>query len=94
MSHLQEQLDELEVLEAMFSSPGEFEIEDRDAYDRAQAFVKELVSKAPAGLSCRLHISVSTDSRDSDDDEEGDEDFSSAESAPRLVDISLRLPTR
>jgi len=95
MSRLQEILEELEVLEAMFSSPGEFEIEDRDSYDRAKACVKKLSPEVPPSLSCRLHLSVSGDSQDSDDDEEEDGEHSSLlESISHLVDISLRLPKR
>lgn len=90
MAHLQEQLDELEVLESMFSSPGEFEIEDRDSHERAIAYLKSLAPDPPKYLSCRLCIPVNAQ-HDSDDEEES----SRAEGfPPHAVNISIRLPTR
>ena len=56
MSHLKEQLEELEVLQAMFSSPGEFEIEDESSYDRAVTYVKKLSIEPPKILSCELRL--------------------------------------
>ena len=40
MSRLEEQLEKLEVLQAMFFSPGEFEIEDKSSYDKENSLLK------------------------------------------------------
>ena len=94
MSHLKEQLEELEVLQAMFSSPGEFE----NSYDKAVTYVKKLSIEPPKILSCELRLLVSANQ---DSDEEGDEDedvlkLAQAESLPvtHEADVSLRLPAR
>ncbi len=97
MSRLEEQLDELEVLEAMFSSPGEFEIDDTFSYEQAKAFVNKSSADPPPGaLSCKLRISVTEASQDSDAEDE-EQDSRAPEAAPTAshnVEISLRLPNR
>jgi len=97
MSHLEEQLDELEVLEAMFSSPGEFEIDNTFSYEQAKAFVNKSCADPPRGaLSCKLRISVTEASQDSDAEDEEQDDTASeaAPTAAHTVEISLRLPNR
>ena len=95
MSRLEEQLEELEVLQAIFFSPGEFEIEDRSSYDKAERYVKKLSLEPPKILSCKLRLLVNANQ---DSDEEGDEDedvlkLAQAESLPvtHAADVSLRL---
>ena len=98
MSRLEEQLEELEVLQAMFFSPGEVEIKDRSSNDKAVRYVKKLSLEPPKILSCKLRLLVSANQ---DSDEEGDEDedvleLAQAESLPvtHAADVSLRLPAR
>lgn len=108
MAHLQEQLEELELLESMFSYPGEFQIEDSASYDLAAAFVKNLAPDPPKCISCRVNIPIDarhdTDDEVDDDNDAEDEggDKSKEEAAEKgkeevtshTVNISLRLPTR
>ena len=96
MSRLEEQLEELEVLQAMFFSPGEFEIEDESSYDKAMRYVKKLSLEPLKILPCKLRLLVSANQ---DSDEDGDEDtlkLVQAKSLPvtHAADVSLRLPAR
>ena len=59
MSPLEEQLEELEVLQAIVFSPGEFEIEDRSSFDKAVTYVKKLSLEPLKILSCKLRLLVS-----------------------------------
>ena len=54
MSRLEEQLEELEVLQAI-----EFEIEDRSSYDKAVRYVKKL-SLEPPKILCLLQTEASS----------------------------------
>ena len=82
MSRLEEQLEELEVLQAMFFSPGEFEIEDRSSYDKAVRYVKKLSLEPPKILSCKLRLLVNANQ---DSDEEGDEDEDVLKTCPGRI---------
>ena len=96
MTHLQDQTDELELLESMFSSPGEFEIEDRSSHEQAAAYLQHLTPDPPKTLSCVLHIPVNAH-QDSDDEDIDDDDESVSRSvlpAAHTINISLRLLAR
>ena len=71
MPRLEEQLEELEVLQAMFFTPGEFKIEDNSSYDKAVKYVKKLSLEPPKILSCKLRLLVSAN-QDSDEGEDED----------------------
>lgn len=93
MTHLQEQVDELDLLESVFSSPGEFEIQDKASYQQAEAYLKQLSPDYPKAISCRLCIPISAHqpSGDEDSDEEGEE----TQALPSYsIDISVRLSSR
>lgn len=97
MTHLQEQLDELELLESMFSSPGEFEIEDKVAHAQAEAFLRQLTLNAPRpkSLTCKLFIPINAHQ---DSDDEGENDCSSATEGKaeieQLVSYSINISVR
>lgn len=88
--HLQEQVDELGLLESMFSSPGEFEVEDSESHRRAEAYLQHLAPEPPNSLSCRLFIPISAH-QDSDGDDSGDVE---TPASPYSITISIRLPSR
>lgn len=99
MTRLQEQLDELDLLESVFSAPGEFEIEDRESKEKAEAFLNQLTSNPPGHLSCRLCIPVNAhhDSGDEGSDVEDNADSKGASGEhghSYSVNISLRLSNR
>ena len=96
MPRLQEQLDELELLQSVLSSPGEFEIEDRASHEQAEAYVNGLTPDPPKFLSCRLCVLINAH-QDSDDESAGcdDERASSGNSAgEHSISISVRLASR
>ena len=68
MSRLEEQLEELEVLQAMFFSPGEFEIEDKSSYDKAGRLSRRSSLESPKILSLKFRLLVSA-KQDSDERE-------------------------
>ncbi len=57
-SLLEQQLDEMELLQSMFSSPGEFQIDDQSSFEQASHFRNGLVPGIPGRLSYSLHILV------------------------------------
>lgn len=99
MTRLQEQIDELELLESVFSAPGEFQIEDRASYEQAEAYLKQLAPDPPKYLSCRLCILINAH-QCSDDEGSDSEDCSNSENAGTdpltsySVTISVRLGIR
>ena len=90
-SNLEQQIDELELLQSMFSAPGEFQIEDQSTFDQASAFIRDLTPATPGRLSCSLHIPIdahqpaapgaSASGGDSHTDQ-------------HILNISIRLPHR
>lgn len=67
---LKQQLDELDVLQSIFSGTGEVEVEDNDAYYSIVAFVKDIDATIPAArLSYRMQLVVSGGSSASGDDD-------------------------
>ena len=100
---VEKQLDELELLESVFSQPGEFSA-DRVAIETAAAWTRGLTTEAPvARLSCNLRLSVDRHHPTAADSEEEEEDGSrdgSVEAAACcgaeqcILDISMTLPHR
>lgn len=97
---LEQQLDELDLLQCVFSQSGEFNTDDQAVWDQATAFVKRLTSQPPRGrLSCSLHLQVSVPMQEDEGDEGACAGNSEAIScdAPEAqckVDICMRLPHR
>ena len=98
---LEQQLDELELLQSVFSQPGEYTTTDQTSVDYVTAWIRGLTSDPPVSrLSCVLRLSV-----DAIHSEEGDEhcaeDGAAASSGPTgtipvqcSVNISITLPHR
>ena len=91
--NLEQQLDELEFLQSMYSAPGEFRIEDQSSYQQALAYVQRLSPDAPKILSSSLHIPI-TAHQDSEDEEEVPPDGAVNKAIEYNVDISIRMPNR
>ena len=96
---LEQQLDELEMLQSVFSQPGEYTIDDQTLLEHAKARTKGLTDQSLVGrLSCALHLQVNAHQDDHGDEEEGESgsDITSSGPAATLcsVDISMRLPHR
>lgn len=101
---IEQQLDELELLQSVFSQPGEFTTEE-SSLEHARAWVRRLTPDAPTTrLSCTLHLTVNRrpnleEDVDSSDGEEGDrksERGACGGDGEELgtVDISMILPQR
>ena len=98
---IEQQLDELELLQSVFSQPGEFSA-DQVTIETSTAWLRGLTSEAPVSrLSCTLHLSVDPSPRgdgEDSDEEDGGRDVS-AEASCRgaeqcTLDISMTLPHR
>lgn len=83
---LEQQVDELELLQSMFSAPGEFEIDDQSSYDQISAFLKDLLPEPHGRLSYKLHILTQIGEDGGTNEESG--------AFQHTVDISFRLPHR
>lgn len=96
---LEQQLDELDLLQSVFSQPGEYAT-DQTSVDHANAWVRRLTAEAPVSrLSCTLHLTV--DATNSDEGEcsadGGSDDDTTSPSRTAVqcsVDISMTLPHR
>ena len=89
--HLQEQVDELGLLESMFSAPGEYEVSDIESLQQAEAYLEQLSPTPPNSLSCKRCIPINANQ---DSDEEGDPAEAAAQASPYSITISIRLPCR
>ena len=89
-TNLEQQVDELELLQSMFSAPGEFQIEDQATFDQASAFLRDLTPASPGRLSCSLHIPIDAHQP------EGPPQASGGDSSTNqhIMNISIRLPHR
>lgn len=101
MTRLQEQLEELEVLECMFSAPGEFKIVDESSREQAEAYLKQLTPDPPDCLSCQFCIPISAHQEGSDEEASEEESCACGEDiatqqplASHSINFSVRLPTR
>lgn len=96
-SNLEQQIDELEFLQSMYSAPGEFRIEDQGAYQHALAYTQRLTPDTPKVLSSSLHILINAH-QDSEDEEEAPQAVSAAAIDEPLqqydIHISIRTPNR
>ena len=91
-SRLEQQLDELALLQSVFSEPGEFLLDDQAVYDHATAFVRQLTNDVPHRLSCSLHLEVEVDL--GHENEEATACASSDQRTHCNVVITMRLPHR
>ena len=57
-SALEQQVDELELLQSIFSVPGEFQIEDHASFESVSLFLKDLTPGIPGRLNYSLHIPI------------------------------------
>lgn len=57
-SNLEQQLDELDTLESIYSEPGEFIIEDWSAYTALKRYVKEAHNDHPNNVECTIHLTI------------------------------------
>ena len=90
MEAVEQQLDELELLQSVFSQPGEFSA-DRAVIETSAAWTRGLTTETPVSrLSCRLNLSVDRHPAAGEDSDEEGEDGSRDGSA----DISMTLPHR
>lgn len=94
MTHLQDQLDEFLLLESVYSSPGEFEIQDEASHRQAEAYLQGATPHPPKALSCLLRIPISAHHRSDDEDSEGEDDAVAGDAPSHSVAISVRLPSR
>lgn len=95
--NLEQQIDEFELLQCMFSGPGEFQVEDESSYDQVIAFLRDLTPHSPGRLSFSVHILIDAQHQPLDSESElSSRDGSPAESkaVQHTVDISFRLPHR
>jgi len=92
--NLEQQIDEFELLQSMFSGPGEFQVDDEASYDQVIAYVKALTPNTPARLRFTVHILV--DARPPLDSEQDSVDgaVTGSKTVQHGVDISFKLPHR
>ena len=90
--NLEQQIDEFELLQSMFSGPGEFQVDDEASYDQVIAYVKALTPNTPARLRFTVHILV--DARPPLDSEQDSVDgaVTGSKTAQHGMDISFKLP--
>ena len=93
-SNLEQQIDELEFLQSMFSAPGEFRMDDV-FYKQAVDYVTpgHHAYGVPKQLSCCLNIPISAH-QDSDDEEAAEEASAASNPLHYNVDISIQVPNR
>jgi hypothetical protein len=93
-TNLEQQIDELEFLQSMYSAPGEFKIEDQVSYQQALAYVQQQTSEAPKTLSSGLHIPINAHQDSDDDVEEATGPAAETTTVQYYIDISIRMPNR
>ena len=89
-TNLEQQMDELELLQSVFSAPGEFQIEDQATFDQASAFLRDLTPATPGRLSCSLHIPIGAHQPEGPPEASGGDGSTSQ----HILNISIRLPHR
>ena len=67
--NLEAQINEIELLQSVYSQPGEFKIEDEDAYLLAEAFINGSALSPPNTLSFTVHLRI----MDEEEDHEGND---------------------
>lgn len=63
-SNIGAQLDEIELLESIYSKPGEFIIEDNETYLQAEAYINGSSNDHPCTLTYTIHLALSIDEDD------------------------------
>ncbi len=63
--NMQQQLNEIELLQSVYSMPGEFKIDDEDAFALAGSFLNSTTDSHPTTVSYTVHLTVNVD--DSED---------------------------
>lgn len=58
--NLEQQVDEIELLQSMYSSPGEFQFHDQAAYEQAVSYTRELCAEPPGTVSVKVFILINT----------------------------------
>lgn len=94
MTCLEQQLDELDLLQSVFSQPGEYDT-DQATVDRATAWVQRLTAESPTNrLSCTLHLTVDAMHCELEDNTSATDDASSLDrsAVQCTVNISMTLP--
>ena len=67
--NIEQQVDEIELLQSMYSSPGEFQVDDQASYDKALAYTRQRCAEPPKCLSIKLFILVNAH-QDSDSEDQ------------------------
>lgn len=93
-TNLEQQIDELEFLQSMYSAPGEFKIEDQVSYQQALAYVQQVTPEAPKTLSSSLHIPVNAHQDSEEEDEVAGELAAESTIVQYYIDISIRMSNR
>lgn len=86
----QAQLDEIELLQSMYSSPGEFHIEDSVSYERTLAYCGQLAPEPAQSLSFGLTLTLTR----LDSDSEQGAVASTCTSPEHPLEIGVRLDIR
>lgn len=92
--NLEQQIDEFELLQCMFSGPGEFQVDDETSYDQVIAFLKDLTPHSPGRLSFSVHILIDAQHQPLDSESELSGSPAESKAVQHTVDISFRLPHR
>ena len=92
--NLEQQIDEFELLQSMFSGPGEFQVDDEASYDQVTAFLRDLTPHTPGRLRFTVHIVVDTYPPLQSEQDSVDDTAAGSKSIQHSVDISFKLPHR
>ena len=90
---LQVQLDELELLQSMYSSPGELHIQDQASYAQTLAYCKQLVPQPAQSLSFNLALIIDA-STDSDGEDSVQAQAAATNTTGYPLEIAIRLANR
>lgn len=87
MENLQAQLDEIELLQSMYSAPGEFSIVDSASYEQTLAYCQQLVAEPAQSLSFALTLILTLTPSESEEEE-------AVASFNHPLEIGIRLDNR
>lgn len=95
--NLEQQIDEIELLQSMYSSPGEFQIDDQVSYDQGLAYTQQLCAEPPKSLSIKLFILIDAH-QDSDSENQSTADGATGLSgdvgSQHRLEVLFRLTNR
>lgn len=57
-SNLEQQLDEIEILQSIYSQPGEFTIENMESYTALKRYLNENQPDQPSPIECTIHLTI------------------------------------